>query len=96
MRSVIHHAGDPHPRHRGLLARLAGCGGGAETVENPLTAAAEPPDYTGAAPATGDVQSVQAEPVGEPQGEQPLRAVHTQAARRRSSRRTTSTWRTRR
>ena len=41
----------------GLLALLAGCGGGAKTVENPVTSGGEPPAYSGPAPATADVQS---------------------------------------
>ena len=41
-----------------LLAALAGCGGGAETVENPLSSTPDTaPTYTGPAPATADVQS---------------------------------------
>jgi hypothetical protein len=41
----------------GLLALLAGCGGGAKTVENPATGGGTPPTYSGPAPATADVQS---------------------------------------
>ena len=41
----------------GLLAMLAGCGGGAETVENPLTTGGSAPTYSGPPPATADVQS---------------------------------------
>jgi len=41
----------------GLLALLAGCGGGAKTVENPVTSGGAPPAYSGPAPATADVQS---------------------------------------
>ena len=41
----------------GLLALLAGCGGGAKTVENPATSGGTPPAYSGPAPATADVQS---------------------------------------
>jgi mono/diheme cytochrome c family protein len=50
-------------RLRGALALLAlavvlaGCGGGAETVENPVTTPATPVAYTGPAPATVDVQA---------------------------------------
>ena len=40
-----------------LLAMLAGCGGGAETVENPLTTGGSAPTYSGPPPATADVQS---------------------------------------
>lgn len=41
-----------------LLAALAGCGGGAETVQNPLpTGSASPSSYSGPAPATADVQA---------------------------------------
>ena len=40
-----------------LLALLAGCGGGAETVENPVTGGGTPPTYSGPPPATADVQS---------------------------------------
>ena len=40
-----------------VLALLGGCGGGAKTVENPVTAGGEPPAYSGPAPATADVQS---------------------------------------
>jgi hypothetical protein len=36
---------------------LAGCGGGAETVENPITTPATPSAYSGPAPATADVQA---------------------------------------
>jgi hypothetical protein len=36
---------------------LAGCGGGAETVENPITTPATPAAYSGPAPATADVQA---------------------------------------
>jgi len=38
-------------------AALAGCGGGAETVENPITTPAAPAAYSGPAPATADVQA---------------------------------------
>jgi len=41
----------------GLLAMLAGCGGGAETVENPVTTGGSAPTYSGPPPATADVQS---------------------------------------
>jgi hypothetical protein len=41
----------------GLLALLAGCGGGAKTTENPVTSGGTPPAYSGPAPATADVQS---------------------------------------
>ncbi len=41
----------------GLLALLAGCGGGAKTVENPVTSGGAPPAYGGPPPATADVQS---------------------------------------
>jgi hypothetical protein len=41
----------------GLLALLAGCGGGADTTENPVTTGGTPPAYNGPAPATADVQS---------------------------------------
>ena len=41
----------------GLLALLAGCGGGAKTVENPVTSGGAPPTYSGPPPATADVQS---------------------------------------
>jgi hypothetical protein len=41
----------------GLLALLAGCGGGAKTVENPVTSGGTAPTYSGPAPATADVQS---------------------------------------
>ena len=41
----------------GLLALLTGCGGGAKTVENPVTSGATAPTYSGPAPATADVQS---------------------------------------
>jgi mono/diheme cytochrome c family protein len=41
----------------GLFALLAGCGGGAKTVENPATGGSAPPTYSGPAPATADVQS---------------------------------------
>ena len=40
-----------------LAAALSGCGGGAETVENPVTTPATPAAYTGPAPATADVQA---------------------------------------
>jgi hypothetical protein len=40
-----------------LLAMLAGCGGGAETVENPVTTGGSAPTYSGPPPATADVQS---------------------------------------
>ncbi|MGB5102171.1 MAG: LamG domain-containing protein [Steroidobacteraceae bacterium] len=40
-----------------LLALLAGCGGGAKTVENPVTSGGTPPAYSGPPPATADVQS---------------------------------------
>ena len=40
-----------------VAAALAGCGGGAETVENPITAPAVPAAYSGPAPATADVQA---------------------------------------
>ena len=40
-----------------LLALLAGCGGGAETVENPVTTGGSAPTYSGPPPATADVQS---------------------------------------
>jgi hypothetical protein len=38
-------------------AALAGCGGGAETVQNPVTTPVTPSAYSGPAPATGDVQA---------------------------------------
>jgi predicted nucleic acid-binding Zn ribbon protein len=38
-------------------AALAGCGGGAKTVENPITPPATPAAYSGPAPATADVQA---------------------------------------
>jgi hypothetical protein len=41
----------------GVLALLAGCGGGAETVENPVTSGGTPATYSGPPPATADVQS---------------------------------------
>jgi len=41
----------------GVLALLAGCGGGAETVENPVTSGGTPAAYSGPPPATADVQS---------------------------------------
>ena len=41
----------------GLLGLLAGCGGGAKTVENPVTTGGTAPAYSGPAPATADVQS---------------------------------------
>src|SRR5512135_2538185 len=41
----------------GLFALLAGCGGGAKTVENPATGGGTPPTYSGPAPATADVQA---------------------------------------
>jgi hypothetical protein len=41
----------------GLLALLAGCGGGAKTVENPVTSGGAAPSYSGPAPATADVQA---------------------------------------
>jgi hypothetical protein len=40
-----------------LLALLAGCGGGAKTVENPVTSGGNPQTYGGPAPATADVQA---------------------------------------
>ena len=41
-----------------LLVALAGCGGGAETVDNPTSAdPGTPVNYTGPAPATADVQA---------------------------------------
>jgi hypothetical protein len=41
-----------------LLAVLAGCGGGADTVQNPVTSGGSAPaTYTGPAPATADVQA---------------------------------------
>ena len=36
---------------------LAGCGGGAETVQNPITTPTTPSAYSGPAPATADVQA---------------------------------------
>ena len=40
------------------LLAIAGCGGGAETVENPATSnPGTPATYTGPAPATSDVQA---------------------------------------
>ena len=41
----------------GVLALLAGCGGGAETVQNPVTSGGTPAAYSGPPPATADVQS---------------------------------------
>lgn len=41
----------------GMLAILAGCGGGAKTVENPVTSGGTPATYSGPPPATADVQS---------------------------------------
>ena len=40
-----------------VAALLAGCGGGAETVQNPVAAPAGPVGYNGPAPATADVQA---------------------------------------
>ena len=40
-----------------VLALLAGCGGGAKTVENPVTSGGAPPTYSGPPPATADVQA---------------------------------------
>jgi hypothetical protein len=40
-----------------LALLLAGCGGGAKTVENPVTSGGPPPSYSGPAPATADVQA---------------------------------------
>jgi hypothetical protein len=40
-----------------LLALVAGCGGGAKTVENPATSGGTPQAYAGPAPATADVQA---------------------------------------
>jgi hypothetical protein len=40
-----------------VFALVAGCGGGAKTVENPATGGGTPPTYSGPAPATADVQS---------------------------------------
>ena len=40
-----------------ITVMIAGCGGGAETVENPVTTPAAPAAYGGPAPATADVQS---------------------------------------
>ena len=36
---------------------LSACGGGAETVENPVTSGGSAPTYSGPAPATADVQA---------------------------------------
>ena len=41
----------------GALVLLAGCGGGAETVQNPVTAPGTPAAYSGPPPATADVQA---------------------------------------
>lgn len=41
----------------GALALLGGCGGGAETVQNPVTSGGAPPTYNGPPPATADVQA---------------------------------------
>src|SRR5690606_20751623 len=38
-------------------ALAAGCGGGAETTENPVTGVTPPSSYNGPPPATADVQS---------------------------------------
>ncbi|MEQ1581254.1 MAG: LamG domain-containing protein [Steroidobacteraceae bacterium] len=41
-----------------LVLGLAGCGGGAETAQNPLTSApTQPASYTGPTPATADIQA---------------------------------------
>ena len=41
-----------------MVLGLAGCGGGAETAQNPLTSApTQPSSYTGPAPATADIQA---------------------------------------
>jgi len=40
-----------------LALLLAGCGGGAKTVENPVTSGGPPPSYSGPPPATADVQA---------------------------------------
>ena len=41
-----------------MMIGLAGCGGGAETAQNPLTAApTQPSTYNGPAPATADIQA---------------------------------------
>jgi hypothetical protein len=41
----------------GLLLLVAGCGGGADTVQNPAGPGGPPPAYTGPPPATADVQA---------------------------------------
>jgi hypothetical protein len=41
----------------GLLALVAGCGGGAKTTESPVPSGGPPPTYSGPAPATADVQT---------------------------------------
>jgi hypothetical protein len=40
-----------------LALLLLGCGGGAKTVENPVTSGGPPPAYSGPPPATADVQA---------------------------------------
>jgi len=40
-----------------LVLLLAGCGGGAKTVDNPVTSGGSGSTYTGPAPATADIQS---------------------------------------
>ena len=41
----------------GVLALLGACGGGADTVENPVGPGGAPAAYTGPPPATADVQA---------------------------------------
>ena len=55
---------------------LAGCGGGAKTVENPLTTTGvQPADLQRAGTVHGRRAGVQAQRLGQPQGDEPLRPV---------------------
>ncbi len=58
-----------------VLAGLAGCSGGAPTSVNPQTTPPTVQDYTGPAPSTTDIQAFPHQPVGEHQGQQPLRRL---------------------
>ena len=40
-----------------LVLMLTGCGGGAQTTENPVTGGVSPSSYSGPPPATSDVQA---------------------------------------
>ena len=58
------------------LACSCGCGGGAKTVENPVTSGGTAADLQRPGARHGGRAGVQDQRLGQPQGEQPLRQCH--------------------